>query len=66
VLLQRRVRRQDELPVDNNQHISTMIWLWRAYLTPSDVLPVCEKRILSSRRAGGNALASDMATEDEG
>ena len=35
-----------------------------AYLTPWDASPVCEKRILTSRRAGENALESDMATEE--
>lgn len=31
------------------------------YLTPWDASPVCEKRILTSRRDGESTLASDMA-----
>ena len=63
LLFHRRVCRQDELSVGPRQKFDWDMWWWRwrAYLTPWDASPFCEKSILTSRRAGENALASDMA-----
>jgi len=65
VLLHCGVCRQDELSVGSRrQKFDWDMWWWGAYLTPWDGSPVCEKRILTSPRAGENALESDMATEE--